>query len=150
MTGHHIYIVLAERAVPCKQLVEGVALSAVVVLLQQATGSSLVTMMHVHVTHAETAVIVHSEVNSELNTLQPSSISVVSTEYYTCTQTSSIALVLGLIVYQTSQRVVVVVRTRALNEVVTVVKLRITCLIKYVVTIEVLYIHWEQRRYELS
>ena len=109
MTSHQVNIVLAEGAVPSEQLVEGVALSTIVVLLEQTTSSSLVTVVHVHVAHAVAAVVVETEVNSELQALQPTGLSIISTQNDTCTYTGSVALVLGLIVEQSTQWVVVVV-----------------------------------------
>ena len=62
-----------ERAVPGEQLVEGVALRAVVVLLDKTVGGSLVAVVHVHVAHAQLVLIVHAEVHTQLQALQPSS-----------------------------------------------------------------------------
>ena len=150
MASHYVDIMLAELAVPGEQLVEGVALSAIVVLLQQTAGSSLVAMIHVHIAHAETAVVVHTEVHREFDALQPSGFSFISAQYDTGTQTGSVALVLGLVVHQASQGVVVVVGAGALRGVVTIVEHGIAILVEHAVTIGILDVHREQGRYELS
>ena len=95
--------VLAEGAIPSEQLVEGVALGAVALLAQQATSSSLVAMIHVHVAHVRVCVIVQTEVDGQLQTLSPAHVLTVRAESEASTQTSCITTAVGLIICQHTQ-----------------------------------------------
>ena len=100
MTSQQTDGVLTEGAVPSQQLVEGIALSATVILLEQTTGVSLVTMLRVHVTGVVLVQVVQAEVYSKLDTLTPAVLGLVTTQDDTSAQTGNITLVDGLIQYQ--------------------------------------------------
>ena len=103
MTQQQADGVVTESAVPSQQLVEGVTLGAAVVLLQQTTGVSLVTVLGVHVTGIVTVHIVHAEVNSQLEALTPAILGQVATQHEAGAQTSYIALGISLIEHQHTQ-----------------------------------------------
>ena len=147
MTQQHVDVVLVECAVPGEELVEGEALRAVVVLLDEAVGRSLVAVVHIHIAHAKLVLIVQAEVGAQLQALQPASRLAVGAQHHTSVQDGNVALAECLVVDQATQRVVVGVGTG--TSVLTVVKLRLTVLVEHVVTLKVLDVEREQRRNEL-
>ena len=104
MTEQEVDVVnLVEGASPSEQLVEGVALSAIVVLVEQTTSVGLVTVLRVHVEVAVAGVVVHTEVNGKLDTLAPAIFLEVATQDDTSTQTSDITHVACLVEQQHTQ-----------------------------------------------
>ena len=100
---HHVEVMVAEGAVPREQLVEGVALRAVVVLLDETACVGLVAMVHVHVAHAQLVLIVETEVQAELHALQPAGLGIVGAEDHARAQTCDVALALGLVVDESAE-----------------------------------------------
>ena len=151
MTKHDIEVMTIEGTIPSEQLVEGIALSTIVVLLNQTTRLSLVSMIHVHVAHTVPSLIVQTEINCKFHALQDASRSVICTQYETSTQTSNIAQILTGIINKTTQSVKVTDITITQTEflVVTIVQLTVSVTIEQVVTLQILHIGREQRRNEL-
>ena len=103
MTKQQTDGVVIEGAVPSQQLVEGIALSAAVVLAHQTTGVSLVTMLSIHVAGVVHVQVVHAEVYRQLDTLAPAILGQVTTQHNTGAQASNVALNPSLIEHQHTQ-----------------------------------------------
>ena len=85
MANEEINVVNAvESAGPGKQLIEGIALSAIIIFFKQTTRVSLVTVLCVHVIHTVARAVVHTEINGELDALTPAIFLEVTTKYDTC------------------------------------------------------------------
>ena len=137
-----------ERTVPSQQLVERIALCAGIVFLDQTAGSSLVTMVHVHIVHLQLVDIVHTEVDVQLQAFEYAELVAVRTQSDARTQAGNVILHIRLVVYQATQRVEVVIAAR--TSAFTIVQLRIAVGVQCVVAVSILHIHREQRRSELG
>src|SRR3712207_1125956 len=103
MAHKEVKTVLTESTVPCKQLVEGVALGTSLVLAEQSTGRCLIAMFVVHVVRIVTVVVVETEVQGKLYALEPSETVLVATKDKAATHAGNVTQGLGFVEHKHSQ-----------------------------------------------